>query len=177
MANVVFTLGSTGAPKEVAVEHRSVANLVRGQLDKLHNQSCDEGRKKLVGTQRVGVGFGFDPLALELWLVLCTGGTLHDVPDAVKYEATTLGAGMGVWDVNYAVIPVALLPLAEPPTVASLQHNHMTAVTGRSDADATEEYIWAPWILVMGGVGVAQGYANTAEEIARRFVITGDVCR
>lgn len=134
IANVVFTSGSTGTPKGVMIEHRSILNFVLGQLTTLHKPSANH---KLIGTQLVGVGF--DPLTLELWPVLCTGGTVHVVPDAVKYEATNLGAWMGARAVNFAVIPMALAPLVEPPVCTS---QPMTVVTGGSNADANVLRRW-----------------------------------
>lgn len=66
---VIFTSGTTGEPKGVVVESRSLANLVRW-----HNR-----RFEMSGQSRTTLmaGVGFDVSQWEIWSTLCAGACLH----------------------------------------------------------------------------------------------------
>ncbi len=68
LAYLVYTSGSTGQPKGIAIRHASLANFV---------QWCD-GALRLAPGQRNScvVGLAFDALAMEIWPTLCAGATL-----------------------------------------------------------------------------------------------------
>jgi amino acid adenylation domain-containing protein len=68
VAYVVFTSGSTGAPKGVAVGHASLANLVTWHL-----ASYDLGPADRV---TAFAGTGFDASVWEIWTTLAAGATL-----------------------------------------------------------------------------------------------------
>src|SRR5262249_37603173 len=86
LAYVIYTSGSTGLPKGVAVEHRSLANLI-------HWHCRAFGLKDGQSASSVA-GFGFDAAAWEIWSTLCAGAYLR-LPSSV--EAREPGALLAWW--------------------------------------------------------------------------------
>ncbi len=109
LAYVLFTSGSTGAPKGVEVEHRSVVNLLEAARDLLEFESSD--RYLAVST------IGFDISVAELFVPLITGGSLllRDralLRDPVTFAAdirdhgvTVAQTGPTVWSTVLAAVP------------------------------------------------------------------------
>ncbi len=81
-AYVIYTSGSTGAPKGVEVSHGSLANLL---ADFTRRLAAGPGERTLWLTT-----FSFDISALELFLPLCTGGTVVVAPDEDRVSGTRL---------------------------------------------------------------------------------------
>ncbi len=71
LAYVLFTSGSTGEPRAVAVPHRAVARLVKGQDFAV----MDEKQAWLHHSP-----LSFDASTLEIWAALCNGGRLVVLP-------------------------------------------------------------------------------------------------
>ena len=69
---VIFTSGSTGMPKGVMVTQRGLASLVDW-----HREAFGTG-PDCIATQMARIGF--DACVLEMWPVLCAGGTVCVVP-------------------------------------------------------------------------------------------------
>lgn len=100
LAYVVFTSGSTGPPKGVAVEHGGLANLVRWHLRRYRLAPRD--RCTLIASP------GFDASAWEIWTALAAGATLY-VPDAVtRAEPAALARWLGEQAVDVTFLPTAL---------------------------------------------------------------------
>jgi amino acid adenylation domain-containing protein len=68
LAYLMFTSGTTGAPRAVAVEHGSLANLVRWAVRDLQLGPHDRSGQL--------VSIGFDAIFLEIWPCLLAGGTV-----------------------------------------------------------------------------------------------------
>ncbi|MFB9905656.1 amino acid adenylation domain-containing protein [Allokutzneria oryzae] len=101
LAYIVYTSGSTGQPKGVAVEHRSLADLCAWYRSTYAVTPAD------CGSQLVAVGF--DPLAMEVWGTLTAGARLA-VPSAeVLDHPHDLVRWMADAGVTLATIPVARL--------------------------------------------------------------------
>ena len=79
LAYCMFTSGSTGAPKGVAVPHRGPVNLVRWQL---------RHRRPLRTLQWTSPGF--DVSVQEIFATLASGASLVLVDDEVRYEPSRL---------------------------------------------------------------------------------------
>lgn len=81
LAYIMYTLGSTGVPKGVMIEHRSVARLI---MSADYADADDRKRVILMGA------IGFDITTFEIWWPLLNGGTLYLVDDAIRLHATHL---------------------------------------------------------------------------------------
>jgi natural product biosynthesis luciferase-like monooxygenase protein/amino acid adenylation domain-containing protein len=102
LAYVIYTSGSTGQPKGVAIEHRSLVNLITWHQREYQVTAAD--RATLIASP------AFDASVWELWPYLAAGASIH-VPD----ELTRLsGARLVNWfcaqRITLAFVPT---PLAE----------------------------------------------------------------
>ncbi len=109
LAYVLFTSGSTGDPKGVEIEHRSVVNLLmasRGLLDFTAQDCC-----------LAAATIGFDISIVELFLPLITGGRilLRDracwlaprtlAREILEYGVTVVQTGPSTWAMLLAELP------------------------------------------------------------------------
>lgn len=85
LAYLIYTSGTTGQPKGVAIEHRSIANLVRADLDEF----------QLTPDDRVGQSSStsYDSSVEELWLGLAAGATVVVIDD----DAARMGPDVIPW--------------------------------------------------------------------------------
>lgn len=78
IAYMIYTSGSTGQPKGVMVPHRGLVNLL---------DDCQKRRSILAGQAcSCWASFSFDASIYEIFTALTAGGTLHVVPDRVRFE-------------------------------------------------------------------------------------------
>ncbi|WP_280309325.1 amino acid adenylation domain-containing protein, partial [Nocardia abscessus] len=75
-AYVMYTSGSTGVPKGVAVTHTAISNCITQLLTHLP----DPDNVSMVACTSIG----FDVSAFEVFTPLCTGGTVHLVENALE---------------------------------------------------------------------------------------------
>lgn len=109
LAYILFTSGSTGLPKGVEVEHRSVVNL----LDAVRELFRFDASDRFLAVSKIG----FDISVAELFLPLITGGTvvmrsreLLMQPKILAKEIRELGisvfqTGPSVWSILLAEVP------------------------------------------------------------------------
>ncbi|GLF92746.1 non-ribosomal peptide synthetase [Streptomyces yaizuensis] len=110
LAYVIHTSGSTGVPKGVLVEHRSVSNLLADWFSRY--APPPEGFTTSLWTSP-----GFDVSVLEMFTALAGGGTLHIVPDEVRTDAGAMVDWLRTHRIDRAYLPpflVRALPDAEP---------------------------------------------------------------
>ncbi|HST59827.1 MAG TPA: condensation domain-containing protein, partial [Longimicrobium sp.] len=121
LAFVLYTSGSTGQPKGVAMPHRSLVNLVAWNL--AHDP---EPRRTLQFSS-----LNFDVSFQEISMTLASGGTLVLVDDALRRDPDALLRFIERHDVERVFVPfVALQSLAEAAAVAALP---------QADGDSSDE--------------------------------------
>ncbi|MEM8665597.1 MAG: amino acid adenylation domain-containing protein, partial [Pseudomonadota bacterium] len=111
LAYVLPTSGSTGEPKNVAVTHEGLKNLVASDSARHH---AEEGA--------VVLGYAaptFDVSVWELVLTLYTAGTLVVPPAEIRADARILDL-MAAEGVTHTLLPPALLSVLEPRPLPSL---------------------------------------------------------
>jgi amino acid adenylation domain-containing protein len=102
-AYVIYTSGSTGQPKGVEVEHHSLTNLVCVYHAWLGLTPADRGT--------VLVNVAFDVSVVDLWPVLCAGGTILIAPKELEVDLDGLIRWLAAEKVTYSFIPTALIEL------------------------------------------------------------------
>ena len=90
LAYVMYTSGSTGAPKGVAVSQRNVLDLV------------DDGMFDRGGHDRVLMiaPYSFDPSTYELWVPLLRGGEIVVAPEGIEHDVAGLARLLAAADVT-----------------------------------------------------------------------------
>ncbi|MCP4151772.1 MAG: AMP-binding protein, partial [bacterium] len=100
MAYVIFTSGTTGVPKGVVIEHRSLVNLCNW-----HNRYYEiTGRDK--ATQYAG--FGFDASVWEIFPYLVRGATLHIIDEEIKLDTGKLNDYFTSRDITVTFLPTQM---------------------------------------------------------------------
>ncbi|WP_249998265.1 amino acid adenylation domain-containing protein [Actinoplanes sp. M2I2] len=100
LAYLIATSGSTGQPKIVTVEHRSLSNVVTWR-----RRRCDLGPADRVAQI---ASPGFDPSVTDIWPTLVAGATLC-VPDQdTKLDPERLGSWLADEGITVTELPTAL---------------------------------------------------------------------
>ncbi|PYA64016.1 peptide synthetase [Serratia marcescens] len=102
LAYIIFTSGTTGTPKGVMIEHRSLLNLLLW-----HNQrfAMDEhSRSTLIA------GVGFDVAQWEIGAPLICGGTLYLPHEETRLQPDALLAFFARHRLTHAFVPTVLVP-------------------------------------------------------------------
>ena len=102
LAYVVYTSGSTGSPKGVKVDHRSLVHLTKWHVAE-YAVSFKDRASQLVGA-------AFDPVGLELWPFFTVGASVHFVPEELKKDVHALHGWLDAFRVSITLLPT---PLAE----------------------------------------------------------------
>ncbi|MCW0128639.1 amino acid adenylation domain-containing protein [Burkholderia pseudomallei] len=97
---VIFTSGTTGVPKGVVVEHRSVDGLIAW-----HNAQFGVDRTSR-STQIAALGF--DAAHWEIWSPLCAGARLRFVDDDARRDANALVALLERERITHAFVPTVM---------------------------------------------------------------------
>ncbi|MGW0605835.1 non-ribosomal peptide synthetase [Streptomyces sp. NPDC002640] len=118
-AYLLYTSGSTGAPKGVEVPHSALANLLAGMGERLGSRPGD----RWLGL----TSLSFDISALELFLPLTTGGCLVLAPEGGSLDGAALAELMERERVSHAqATPSGWRVMVD----AGLRRPELTAVTG-----------------------------------------------
>ncbi len=115
LAYVIYTSGTTGKPKGTLIEHRGPALMARSLLSRLGLGSAQPGLRFLQFASIV-----FDAHLMESFPAFAGGHALVVASDTQRYDLQELQTLMQTCQVNYAMLPPALLKL-KPLLPASLQ--------------------------------------------------------
>ena len=102
LAYIVYTSGSTGQPKGVEVEHRSLENLIAWHLGAFELAAADRATRI--------AGAAFDAAIWELWPALVAGASVHFPPPETRNDPQSLRDWMIARDITVTFAPT---PLAE----------------------------------------------------------------
>ncbi|KAK7468432.1 hypothetical protein VKT23_002945 [Stygiomarasmius scandens] len=117
LSNVMFTSGSTGMPKGVALEHRGMLNLCAPETTNW------PGKMKNALTTSIG----FDPSGFQIFTTLLTGSELHCLPDhgildVDEYKHFLIGSAIERCFMTPSVLSVLLESDGDWLEQSSLQH-------------------------------------------------------
>lgn len=103
LAYVIYTSGTSGSPKGVLVENRSVVNYVKSLIadNKLNDKS--------VGSQYAG--FSFDATVIETYPILLSGGTLCIIKDKDRLVIEKINDFFNENHITYAFLPTKIAEL------------------------------------------------------------------
>lgn len=114
LAYVVYTSGSTGSPKGVAITHESLLNLAFW-----HRQAFDVAPEDRASHL---AGLSFDAAVWELWPYLTAGATVHLAPEFVRQSPESLRDWLVASRITISFVPTPLaermLMLEWPPETA-----------------------------------------------------------
>jgi amino acid adenylation domain-containing protein len=97
LAYILYTSGSTGTPRGVMVEHRSVVNLCSW-----HNRYYDVTKRDHAGQYAEP---GFDASVWEIFPYLLKGACLHIIPEELKVDMERLNAYFEKYHITIAFLP------------------------------------------------------------------------
>ncbi|WP_064746975.1 amino acid adenylation domain-containing protein [Lysobacter antibioticus] len=97
---VIFTSGTTGVPKGVAVEHHSVAALIDW-----HNRRFQVNYQSRSTSM---AALGFDVAHWEIWSSLCAGSRLYLLNDDIRRDACELVKWIAREKITHAFVPTVM---------------------------------------------------------------------
>jgi amino acid adenylation domain-containing protein len=110
---VVYTSGSTGNPKGVAIPHRGLTNLVAWHRAAFAVSSADRASQV--------ASLGFDACGWELWPYLAAGASVHIIPNAVRASPPDLLRALAEARITIAFLPTPLAQMVfDEPALGEL---------------------------------------------------------
>ncbi|UFQ18050.1 MULTISPECIES: non-ribosomal peptide synthetase [Streptomyces] len=158
LAYVLFTSGSTGVPKGVAVEHRALANLT-GAVRHAFPVTADDRVLQCVS-------FGFDVAVSDLFFPWVAGAELHIARDDERL-GDALHARLRDSRITYVFLPPSAAMLLPDSAGGSggLPHLRTLAVGGEACPAELVERLSAPGRRIVNAYGPSEAtvYATTAD--------------
>jgi len=164
LAYVIATSGTTGAPKAVAVEHRSLVNLALAQAD-LYGIGPATRALLLVSP-------AFDVAMGELATLLCAGGTLVLADRLAVVPGRELVELLKAYRVTHLSLPPSALA-ALPPVQDELPDLACLVLGGEACPQALAER-WSPGRTLFNAYGPTEA---TVCATATRFTTSADIGR
>ena len=139
LAYVMFTSGSTGAPKGVAIEHRQLVHYVDGVVQRL----AVHGPARYIALGTIATDLG----NTAIFPALCTGGSLDIVPMSISSDAQALTSYLA--QRRYDVMKIT--------------PSHLAALFAIADAPAG---LMPSQALVLGGEALSWGWLRLFRSFA-----------
>ena len=156
LAYVIYTSGTSGRPKGVLVEHRSIANLVQADLDEF---GLGPGDRVVQGSSAA-----YDSSIEETWLALASGATLVVADDATVRLGPDLVAWLASERITVFCPPPTLLRAtgcADPE--AALPHLRLLYVGGEAlPLDVADR--WGRGRTLVNGYGPTEATVTVVRE-------------
>ncbi len=147
IAYILYTSGTTGAPKGVAITHRNLTQMVKA----MHPSLPDT----LVWAQCHS--YGFDVSVWEVWGTLLCGGRLVVVPESVAASPVDLAA---------VLVDEKVTVLEQNPSVAAVLPpnglDSVALVVGGEACPASVVDLWAPGRLMVNAYGPTETTVNAS---------------
>ncbi|MFF3334543.1 amino acid adenylation domain-containing protein [Streptomyces sp. NPDC002888] len=166
VAYVLFTSGSTGEPKAVAMPHRGMANLVAWQ------NRQNSGAVK--GATLAYAPMSFDVSFQEMFSTLCGGGTLHLVTESERRDLPALLRRIDREGIERVFFPyVVLQQFAEAATTLGIAPRRLRVLVSSGEQLRVTGEIRALMAMLPGAL-LENQYGPTESHVVTAFTMTGD---
>jgi amino acid adenylation domain-containing protein len=164
LAYVLYTSGSTGQPKGVAMEHGALFNLISWQIQ---SWATTKGAKTLQFAS-----LNFDVSFQEIFTTWCSGGTLALISDELRHDPVALLGLLKAQSVERVFLPfIALQQLAETANGEAVPDSLKEIITAGEQLQVTPPIVY--FFSRLEGCQLYNQYGPTESHVVTSYVLTG----